>query len=89
MLAPPPPPAVPRPNGSWFGLGWDRVLSEGQRVDFTKNGGVDGVHTQIEHMPNGTDFVVFLNGSGLKIPNQPDALSAALKQIRQAIRAVL
>lgn len=86
MLAPPPPPAVPRPNGSWFGLGWDRVLPAGQGVEFTKNGGVDGVHTQIVHMPNGTDFIVFLNGSGLKINGQPDALTSALQQIKQAIR---
>jgi N-acyl-D-amino-acid deacylase len=88
MLAPPPPPLPERPNGTWFGLGWDRVYFENGRPGFSKNGAVAGVHTLVEHLPSGVDFVIFLNGSGLSQEGPPRALAAAARQVRGTIRAL-
>ena len=85
MLAPPPPPLAVRADGSHFGLGWDVVLPVGGDFRFSKNGGVPGIHTYVEHMPGGVDWVVLLNG-GDRRPGKPSALGYCTKHIRQAIQ---
>lgn len=62
MLAPLPPPMQNRPNGGHFGLGLDNVRKTPLGYDYSKNGGKPGVHTQIEHLPNGVDYCLMLNG---------------------------
>ena len=71
MLARPEPPLEVRKNGSWFGLGWDRVRGmrdwphedENDRLAYGKDGGVPGISTWIEHLPGGIDWVVLFNAS--------------------------
>lgn len=63
MLAPPPKPLKLRPNGGFFGLGWDLVKSSKEGISYQKDGGIPGISTFIEHLPNGVDFAVLLNGS--------------------------
>ena len=63
MLAPPPPPLKPRENGSYFGLGWDRVRRTEDGFGYAKNGGVHGISTWIEHLPGGVDWVLLVNTS--------------------------
>ncbi len=68
MLARPQPPLKIRPNGSWFGLGWDSVRElpdwpHGKGFAYGKDGGVNGVSTWIEHLPGGIDWVVLFNGT--------------------------
>ena len=72
-------------DGSHFGLGWDVVLPVGGDFRFSKNGGVPGIHTYVEHMPGGVDWVVLLNG-GDRRPGKPSALGYCTKHIRQAIQ---
>jgi len=66
MLAPPPPPMTPRKNGTYFGIGWDVVVpaSNLKETEYSKNGGVEGVHTLIEHLPGDIDVALFFNGNG-------------------------
>lgn len=64
LIAPLPPPVPPRPNGFHFGLGLDRVYQTSNGTGYMKNGGVAGVHAQIEHLPGDIDFCVFFNGAG-------------------------
>ena len=63
MLAPPPPPLKPRENGSYFGLGWDRVRKTEEGFGYAKNGGLHGVSTWIEHLPGGVDWALLVNTS--------------------------
>jgi N-acyl-D-amino-acid deacylase len=63
MLGPPPPPLKLRPTGAFFGLGWDAVKRSREGIDYHKNGGIAGISTFIEHMPNGVDFAVLFNWS--------------------------
>jgi hypothetical protein len=85
MLAAPAPPLKPRGNGSHFGLGWDVVLAEGGGFRYSKNGGVPGIHTYVEHLPSGVDWVVLLNGGDHR-PGQPSALGYCTQRIRRVIQ---
>ncbi len=86
MVAPVPAPVTVRANGSTFGLGWDSVKTTPEGALFEKNGGVPGVHTYIEHLPNNVDWVVFFNGTG--VDQKPKAMGAALRSLHQALSDV-
>ena len=45
------------------GLGWDVVERSRGGVLYSKNGGVAGIATWIEHLPNGVCWAVFFNGN--------------------------
>jgi N-acyl-D-amino-acid deacylase len=62
MFAPPYPPLHARPNGSAFGLGWDAVARVNGHLTYGKDGGSAGIHTWIEHRPDGLDEALFFNG---------------------------
>lgn len=87
LIAPLPPPMKNNPNGSHFGLGLDTVRMTPEGVTFSKNGGKPGVHSQIIHLPNNTDFCVLFNGG-----SSPDGTDAnpmtAVKSIRQVLNNV-
>lgn len=88
MLAAPPPPLPLRPNGSHFGLGWDRVIKTAEGWEYAKNGGKPGVSAYIQHLPNGVDWVVLFNSGHENIPGEPTPLGRARRDIPAAIRAV-
>jgi N-acyl-D-amino-acid deacylase len=85
MIAELPPPMQNDPNGSHFGLGMDSVRMTPQGVMFTKNGGKPGVHCQIMHLPNNTDFCLMFNGGSSPDGGPANPLPPTLK----AIKAVL
>ena len=86
MIAPVPPPVPVRQNGSTFGLGWDTAQRTDGGVHFAKNGGVAGVHTFIEHLPDNIDLVFFFNGTG--IDQKPKIMGAATQEIHKAVANV-
>jgi CubicO group peptidase (beta-lactamase class C family) len=88
MLAPPPPPLPLRPNGSHFGLGWDRVIKTAEGWEYSKNGGKPGVSAYIQHLANGVDWVVLFNSGHENIPGEQTPLGRARRDIPAAIRAV-
>jgi N-acyl-D-amino-acid deacylase len=45
------------------GLGWDIVQRFPEGVLFSKNGGVAGITTWMEHLPNGVSWALFFNGN--------------------------
>src|SRR5262249_19576471 len=45
------------------GLGWDLVRKAAAGTLYHKNGGVAGISTYIEHLPNGVNWAVFFNGT--------------------------
>lgn len=51
------------------GLGWDIVERSSDGVLYSKNGGVAGIATWMEHLPNGICWAVFFNGN-LKDANE-------------------
>lgn len=85
MLAAPPPPIPRRKNGSYFGLGWDAVTPTEEGVLFQKNGGIRGISTFVEHLPNGVDWAVCFNGNGSDEDEETDHHKAPYPPIKQAI----
>jgi N-acyl-D-amino-acid deacylase len=61
MLAPPPPPIKPWPNGTYFGLGWDMVRRTPEGVGYAKDGLLPGSRTFMGRRPNGVVWVVLFN----------------------------
>lgn len=62
MIAAPPDPIKPRPNGTHFGLGWDQVRLESGGATYQKGGALFGVHAVIKHTADGLDWAFFCNG---------------------------
>ncbi len=85
MVAEPPPPLGPRPNNSWFGLGWDQVRPVGDRCMFSKNGGLPGISTFIQHQADGVDWALLFNARPHHEEGEPALLGAARKEIERAI----
>jgi CubicO group peptidase (beta-lactamase class C family) len=85
MLAPPPPPIPPRPDGSHFGMGWDAVLQRPEGVMYEKDGGVMGTTTWVEHRPDGAAWVLLINSSNRA--DGPQLHATFLREIRRAIDA--
>ena len=108
MLAKPKPPLSVRKNGSWFGLGWDSVREMpnwphspkdgSDDLAYSKNGGLPGISTWIQHLPGGIDWVVLFNGSKNQAAeaqeNDPaetpksSALADAQKEVVEILRGV-
>ena len=88
MIAPLPAPMQSDPSGSHFGLGMDSVRMTPQGVTFTKNGGKPGVHCQIVHLPNNTDFCLMFNGGSSTDGSNANPLPPTLKSIRAVLNSV-
>jgi len=88
LIAPLPPPMQNDANGSHFGLGMDSVRMTPQGVTFTKNGGKPGVHSQIVHLPNNTDFCLMFNGGSATDGSMVNPLGPTLKQIKAVLNNI-
>lgn len=88
LIAPLPPPMKNNPNGSHFGLGLDTVRMTAEGVTFSKNGGKPGVHCQIVHLPNNTDFCLMLNGGSSQDGSTVNPLTTSIKAIRQCLNNI-
>jgi CubicO group peptidase (beta-lactamase class C family) len=80
MLAPPQPPLRRRPNGAWFGLGWDIVQDTPNGKSYAKNGGMAGVRSFIGHTAGNIDWAVVFNG-GTDVQGEPSTDADAYKTI--------
>lgn len=71
------------------GLGWDVVERSREGVLFSKNGGVAGIATWIEHLPNGVCWAAFFNGN---LKDDEDGAKPARKKpwpiLREAIQKI-
>jgi N-acyl-D-amino-acid deacylase len=63
MLASPPPPLRPRPDGTHQGLGWDTVQRYPAGFGFAKGGSWTGIRTSIKRSADGMCTIVLYNGS--------------------------
>jgi N-acyl-D-amino-acid deacylase len=88
MTAPPPPPYKPRPEGVSFGLGWDQVKRTPQGAFYCKGGGMVGVHSHIEHMPDATDWALLWNGGRRGESSDDGTPQQFVKELRQALAAI-
>lgn len=63
MLAKPPAPLKPRADGSWPGLGWDKVARTDSGYGYYKDGSWIGMRTFMQRSPNGVCWALVFNAS--------------------------
>jgi N-acyl-D-amino-acid deacylase len=81
MTDPPAAPIQPRPNGSYFGLGWDSVGRTEKMVAYEKGGNWFGTRTFAQRSPAGVNWALLMNAS-------MNADAADSKLLQEAIRDV-
>ncbi len=59
----PPPPYQSKNKSRHFGLGWDMVERSPEGVHYSKNGGLAGTATWMEHFPNGVNLTILFNST--------------------------
>lgn len=63
----PAPGIPPAPAGHWMGLAWDQVervqTPNGPAYGWAKDGGLAGIQTWVQHLPEGIDLVILCNSS--------------------------
>jgi len=92
LLGPPPPPYAKDTSQSWPGLGFG-VKRTPQGLGYSKNGGVSGAGTWVEHIADGNiDFAVWMNtthrGDDEGEANGPGAMGAANRQLRKLFQEI-
>jgi N-acyl-D-amino-acid deacylase len=63
MLAPPPLPIRPRPDGTYQGLGWDVVQKFSNGFGYAKGGSWTGIRSTLKRGADGTCSIVLFNAS--------------------------
>jgi N-acyl-D-amino-acid deacylase len=86
MVAPPPPPVRPGPDGRHVGLGWDAVRNTPQGDRFSKNGGKAGVSAWAEHFPNGVDWAFMINTTRTN-KDEPNPAAEITRRVGRAIES--
>lgn len=79
-----PPPGLPlRENGTYFGLGWDKVTppqgdAPGRGAiaayEFSKDGSLPGIDTFVQHLPNGVVWSLLVNSRASHGQQQPHVI---------------
>jgi N-acyl-D-amino-acid deacylase len=85
MLLPPPPPLKPRPDGTYFGLGWDSVQVKDTAVAYFKNGSNPGMRTFMKHLANGVNWVLLYNASMEFDPVDMQMLASTVQEVHQLV----
>ncbi len=88
MIAPPPPPLVPRPDGTWNGLGWDIAVRSGSKFGFAKDGLWIGMRTFMKRSPNGISWALLFNSSMQMDADDSKTIADSLKQTMENIETL-
>jgi N-acyl-D-amino-acid deacylase len=85
MLAPPPRPIRPHPDGTWFGLGWDRVQVKGEEFGYFKDGSLQGMRTFMRRLPTGVSWALLYNASMEFDPHDLQLAAGTVQEVRQLV----
>ena len=88
MTAAPPAPLKPRPDGTYFGLGWDAVARTERGAGYTKGGSWSGVRCQVKHRLDGINTVLVCNAVPQLDPVDLKVANEALKEVQDQLNEV-
>jgi CubicO group peptidase (beta-lactamase class C family) len=88
MLEPPPRPLKPRPNGTYFGLGWDSVLVKDKAFGYFKDGSYQGMRTFMKRLPNGLNWVLLYNASFEFDPEDLQIAGNTVQEVRKLVEGI-
>lgn len=81
MLAAPPPPLKPRPDGTWTALGWDVAIRKDAAFGFAKDGLWIGMRSFMKRSPNGVSWALLFNASLQLDADDNKTIADAIKQV--------
>jgi N-acyl-D-amino-acid deacylase len=85
MLKPPPAPIPPRPDGTYFGLGWDSVLVKDRAVAYFKNGSNPGMRTFLKRRNPGVNWALLYNASMEFDPVDMNLLASTIQEVHALV----
>ncbi len=88
MVSPPPPPQQPRPDGSYFGLGWDNVAKLPAGYGYGKSGCWPGVRAMIKHRVDGINTVILSNAVVQLDPLDMRVAGDAIREAQEALARI-
>jgi N-acyl-D-amino-acid deacylase len=88
MVEPPPKPLKPRPNGTYFGLGWDSVLKNDKAFGYFKDGSYQGMRTFMKRLPTGVNWALLYNASMEFDPLDMQTAASTVQAVRQLIENI-
>jgi N-acyl-D-amino-acid deacylase len=88
MLAPPPPPLMPRPDGTWTGLGWDIAVRSDSKFGYAKDGLWIGMRTFMKRSPNGISWALLFNASMQMDAEDSKAMADSLKRVLENVETL-
>ncbi|HVS38045.1 MAG TPA: serine hydrolase domain-containing protein [Gemmataceae bacterium] len=88
MIAPPTDPLKPRENGTWFGLGWDSVMTKDKTFGYYKDGSYQGMRTYMKRLPTGVNWVLLYNASMDFDPQDMQLAAAAVQEVQQVVEGL-
>lgn len=88
MRSAPPPPLKPRDNGTYFGLGWDAVQTDGKNYTYFKDGCYQGMRTFMKRLPNGVNWALVFN-AGMEFDAVDTQLASnAIQEVRKHVEEI-
>jgi N-acyl-D-amino-acid deacylase len=88
MRAAPPAPLKPRENGTYFGLGWDSVFTEGKNYGYFKDGCYQGMRTYMKRLTNGVNWVLVFNASMEFDQTDMQLAGSAIQEVRKHVEQI-
>ena len=85
MLEQPPAPLKPRDNGTWFGLGWDSVVTKDKTFGYFKEGSYHGMRTFMKRLPSGVNWVLLYNASMEFDPQDTQVAANVAREVHQIV----
>jgi CubicO group peptidase (beta-lactamase class C family) len=89
MLAPPPPPLRPNPDGSYFGLGWDVVQPLPKGIYYLKRGCYHGTRASVKHRVDGINTIVMFNANVDPDPLDMRIVNDAATEVHEAANKIM
>jgi CubicO group peptidase (beta-lactamase class C family) len=81
----PPRPIKPRPDGTYFGLGWDGIARDDKTFGYFKDGSYQGMRTFMKRLPNGVSWALLYNASMEFDPIDVQVASRAVLEVRELV----
>jgi N-acyl-D-amino-acid deacylase len=88
MIEPPPKPLKPRPNGTYFGLGWDSVMVKDKAFGYYKDGSYQGMRTYMKRLPDGVNWVLLYNASMEFDPQDMQMAASTVHEARKLVEGI-
>jgi N-acyl-D-amino-acid deacylase len=88
MVEAPPPPLKPRPDGTWFGLGWDMATTGEKGFGYYKDGSYQGMRTYMKRLMTGVSWVLLYNASMEFDPQDLQIAAGAIQEVHKLVEGI-